>query len=386
LTGKLRSMHGFDADVAIAGAGPAGSAAAFTLARAGLRVVVIDSHEFPRDKACGDLLGTDAVATLERFGLREATLAGALPLVGAVLHGPHGARAGALGHAVRAERRADARVLPRRLFDARLLACAREAGAEFVRGRVTSVLRSKDGRVTGVSTSTGDVRAKATIGAEGWGSPVARALGAAPPAPGYAALTVRAYAARTSELERRMHFFINPSGEGYAWIFPLPEGRANIGLGFITGEAGSGGAADAFERFFGPASLAQRFLLNGPRAEPLAWPIPLGWRDGRYAVPGALLAGDAARLASPLSGSGIYNALASGSGAARYVQRALRGDEAAWIDYGAWLRRRFAGRLRIERWIHNAVGTPKRVEPWLALAGAVPGAGAALSHALLALG
>jgi flavin-dependent dehydrogenase len=90
--------------------------------------------------------------------------------------------------------------------------------------------------------------------------------------------------------------------------------------------------------------------------------------------------------ARPLSGSGIHNALASGCGAARFALRALGGDEGAWRAYDAWLGARFAPRLRFERAAHALAGTPERVEPWLALANVLPGAGALLSRGLLALG
>ena len=383
--GKYPRVLSFDVEVAVAGAGPAGTVAAYVLARAGRDVLLVDSRDFPRDKVCGDLLGADAVATLARLGLPAATLAGAVPLAGAVLHGPRGTSAGAFG-AARPERPDDARVLPRRILDARLLASARDAGAGFRRGRVASVLRARDGRVIGLRTSTGDIRARVTIGAEGWGSPVARALGRGTPAPGYAAVTVRAYAEHVADLDRRMHFYINPADDGYAWIFPLSERRANIGLGFITGEGGAANVRAAFERFLGADSPARALLAGSATSIPAAWPIPLGWQTARVATPGALVAGDAARLASPLSGSGIHHALASGQGAARYALRALAGDETAWLGYAAWLRARFAVRLRIERAVHRFAGSPARVEPWLAIARAVPGAGPALSRALLALG
>lgn len=378
-------MRTNDVEVAIAGAGPAGAAAALVLARAGRRVVLVDRRIFPRDKVCGDLLGADAVATLVRLGVDEPVLHDALPLVGAVLHGPRGTRAGAAA-TQRPSRRSDARVLKRQLLDARMLACARDAGAEVVHALVLGVLRDAAGRVRGVRTSEGDIAAALTIGADGWGSVVARALGVAAPKPRYAAVTVRAYATETADLDRRMHFFINPPGEGYGWVFPLDERTANVGLGFIVGEPGEHALNRAFERFTGPFSPARALLGGSGFAPPATWPIPLGWRALRSAAPGALLAGDAASLASPLSGSGIHNALASGSGAARFALRTLGGDEGAWRAYARWLRATFAMRLRVERIVHDLTGTPGRIEPWLAAATLLPGAGPALSRALLALG
>jgi flavin-dependent dehydrogenase len=59
-------------DVAVCGAGPAGSIAALVLARAGARVMVFDRAAFPRDKLCGDTLNPGALAILDRLGLTSA--------------------------------------------------------------------------------------------------------------------------------------------------------------------------------------------------------------------------------------------------------------------------------------------------------------------------
>ncbi|MEO6363108.1 MAG: FAD-dependent oxidoreductase, partial [Caldimonas sp.] len=62
-------------DVIVVGAGPAGSAAAQFLARAGRSVVLVDAHAFPRDKVCGDGLIPDAHRALERLGVLDAVMA-----------------------------------------------------------------------------------------------------------------------------------------------------------------------------------------------------------------------------------------------------------------------------------------------------------------------
>lgn len=95
---------------------------------------------------------------------------------------------------------------------------------------------------------------------------------------------------------------------------------------------------------------------------------------------------DAAALASPLSGSGIHHALASGAAAARFAGDALGGRDGAWRAYAAWIRTHLAARLSAERIVHRIAGTPERIGPWLTLARIVPGAERALSSALLALG
>ncbi len=349
-------------------------------------MVLLDRQRFPRDKTCGDLVGTEAVATLQTLGL-GATLDGALPLAGAVVHGPRGEWAGGRGGTLRRPDACDARVIPRHTFDARLLRAAQSAGAAFAVATVRGAVRNASGRIAGVRTDAGDVRAPVTIAADGWGSQIARAAGCARKRSGATALVVRAYASGIAELGRCMHFFINPAGDGYGWVFPLGKGQANVGLGFIRGEGGAPDVARAFERFTQSRhSLAAPWFAAADVSEPAAWPIPLGWSNGPRAAPGVFVAGDAAALASPLSGSGIHHALASGAYAARSAIRVLGGDESAWRAYDAAIAQRFALRLRAERIVHDVAGRPAVAGAWLRLAAALPGANGALSRALLALG
>ena len=79
-------------DVLIVGAGPAGSIAALILARAGVRVRIIDRARFPREKLCGDTLNPGALARLESLGLAKRVRAHALPVTGMIVTGPRGAR------------------------------------------------------------------------------------------------------------------------------------------------------------------------------------------------------------------------------------------------------------------------------------------------------
>src|SRR6185369_16381296 len=79
-------------DVLIVGAGPAGSAAAITLARAGLDVVLVDQHSFPRDKVCGDGLIPDAHHALRRLGVLDTVMALARRATHVGCIGPRGGR------------------------------------------------------------------------------------------------------------------------------------------------------------------------------------------------------------------------------------------------------------------------------------------------------
>ena len=113
-----------DTDVLIAGAGPAGSAAAVHLARAGWRVIVVDRASFPRDKACSEYMSPEAVRLLDRLGVvGDLEAAGAVALEGTTVVGAHGSRlTGLFREAEFQPFRPAGLSLPRRILDARLVA------------------------------------------------------------------------------------------------------------------------------------------------------------------------------------------------------------------------------------------------------------------------
>ena len=112
-----------DADVVIAGAGPAGSAAAVHLARAGWRVVVVDRAAFPRDKPCSEYMSPEAVRLLDRLGVvPDLEAAGAVPLEGTTVVTAQGSRlTGLFREAEPRPFRPAGLSLSRRMLDARLV-------------------------------------------------------------------------------------------------------------------------------------------------------------------------------------------------------------------------------------------------------------------------
>src|ERR1700723_1170855 len=138
-------------DAVVVGAGPAGSIAALVLARAGARVALVDKAAFPRDKACGDLVGPRGVGLLDELGVSVPDAGQGADLL---VVGPSGHRsrlpafAGRTypGHGV---------VIPRGVLDDALRPAAVEAGAEPIRARVSGVDRSPGGPVRALVTSDG---------------------------------------------------------------------------------------------------------------------------------------------------------------------------------------------------------------------------------------
>ena len=323
-----------DVEVAVVGAGPAGSAAAAWAARDGRDVLLIDAAEFPRDKTCGDGLTPRAVAELRLLGLGDW-------LDGHIAH--RGLRLRGFGSAVEVpwpgpSFPATGSAVPRTELDDRIRAVAADSGAGMRLGsKAVDVEYGPAGRVTAVRLADGSrVRARALIVADGARSPLGRVLGRR-----WHRETVYGVAARgyltsprhdepwiSSDLELR-----GPDGAvlpGYGWIFPLGNGQVNIGVGALA----------TLKR---PADIALRPLIEHytdqrraewgfdgrPRAVASAL-LPMGGAVSGVAGPNWMLIGDAAACINPLNGEGIDYGLESGRLAAELLD--CPDPSLAWPD------------------------------------------------------
>jgi geranylgeranyl reductase family protein len=393
-----------DVDVAIVGAGPAGCAAAIAAVRAGLRTVVFDRARFPRDKTCGDGLTAAALRLLEQLGLTAGDLANS----GAAVHGGYRritdvsicSPSGRVVELPLTGRGDHAAVVSRTVLDQALVELARRAGVEVHEGTPVERVAHVD-RAVEVVTTASALCARHVIAADGQWSAVRRSLcpGATPRLGEWHA--VRQYHEGV-DTDRLWVLFERDLLPGYAWVFPLPGGRANVGYGVLRAQGRRGRDLRAlWPDLLGRPSL--RALLDGARpVEPVrAWPIPTAPRD--LAVDRVLFAGDAAGVVDPLTGEGIAQALetgmlavgaitASGDVAATYrrsVARAIgrdlrfaallgrvlahpRGARAALraVDTNAWTRRQFA-RWMFEDYPRAALFTPRR---WRGIVSPRPGA------------
>lgn len=385
-----------DFDIAVVGAGPGGSAAAITLARAGLRVALIDRQPFPRAKPCGDLIGCGGIALARALGLDAGTLASYPPLRGAVIVAPE-----MRPLALKAKRRTrgDARVIPRHIFDTALVRAAERAGATFVQLHVRDLIRER-GTVAGVTggdarTATA-IRARAVIGADGYGSRIARAVrGDETARAGQVGVALRAYATGFALPRAWEHCLIFAydarTAPGYGWLMPLPDGGANIGIGILaptTDATDTGHVRDLFGRFLaGTPWLAGATIAENP--PPRAWPLALAPRRGPLVEDGVLLVGEAAALVGPMTGAGIYPALQSGAWAAEALIAALRAGDVsrrALLPYERRVRRRFLPQHRAEAWAQRLLTDPGRLRRVADAVRPLPFAGPLGASLLLHLG
>jgi geranylgeranyl reductase family protein len=309
------------ADVVVIGGGPAGSAAAIGLARAGRDVTLVDRARFPRDKVCGDGITTGALRLLEDLGLQPRRVASWQRVDDVVVRGPAGPevtfplpRDGGTYAAV--ARRAD--------LDTALLDEARVAGVKVLDGHACVGAREHDNRVAIGVEGVGEVTAAYAVAADGMWSPTRKHLGLA--APGYRGdwHAFRQYFGGVGpRAARDLFVWFEPDLlPGYAWSFPLPGGRANVGFGIVRGER--------VERVQDMAGI-WRDLLDRPHirgvlgegAEPeaphRAWPIPASIDEAVLTGRRTLFVGDAAAASDRLTGEGIGQALLSGILAAEAI-------------------------------------------------------------------
>jgi len=355
-----------DVDVAIVGAGPAGSAAASVLARSGYAVALIDKKNFPRDKLCGDFINPNNLALFRDLGVEEAIFAAPHRRVtGFRITAVSGAAAEA-----RFSRRNDGETfglaIRRTLLDRILLEQARRLGALVQTGcRVERLAR--DDRGWRLAAAGGESwRARFLIGADGRNSWVAAQIGAAS-----AAMSGRAVG---FQLRLRERFngseYGAPDGEaieihlfpgGYAGVASTGDGAMTLGLAIDKRALPRAHVKDFLvnERLGQNPFLKQ--ILRRSEAGELRSVYPVYFRRRRSFADAALLVGDAARVTEPISGEGVYFALQSGLLAAETLDGALkRGDASTNFlrGYEQACARAFRSRVMLNSLLRFAVYRP----------------------------
>lgn len=359
-------------DVAVVGAGPAGAAAAIALARAGRDVTLVDKAVFPRDKICGDGLTAGALRLLEGLGVDPGAVPSWQRVDDVVVRGPSGHEVTfplprGTGTYAAVARRVD--------LDAALVTRARAVGVKVLDGHSCTAVDQRTDDVALAVEGIGEITAEFVVAADGMWSPVRKHLGLA--TPGYRGEwhAFRQYfedvgPRAASEL---VIWFEPDLLPGYAWSFPLPGGRANVGFGIQRG--GKVARVQQMAAIW-PALLERPHIREvlGDAARPesphRAWPIPARVDRAVLASGRTLFGGDAAATTDPLTGEGIGQALLTGVLAAEAIVDHAPSAPAVTDAYHTSARRALVADHRMSMLLIRAVRHRKGVRAGLRVAGA----------------
>lgn len=324
-------------NVLIVGAGPAGSTAAYYLAKAGISVTVLEKTSFPREKVCGDGLTPRAVREIQKLGLPHPETDGWRRNKGLRLIA--GGRTIELPWPEVSDFPEYGLIRTRLGFDQELARHAQAAGAVVLeRHSVTEALRNEDGRVTGVRAAlldesgrkTGETRdfsADVVLAADGNSTRTAVSAGLQKRDDRPLGVAVRTYFTSPRHDDDWMEGWLELPGRdgkllpGYGWVFGVGDGTSNVGLGILNSS-----------KEFGKLDYKQ-VLREWTAAMPADWgftpenqvgdirgaALPMGFNRTPHYSPGLLLLGDAGGMVSPFNGEGISYAMESARFAAEFI-------------------------------------------------------------------
>lgn len=349
-----------DADVIVVGGGPAGSVAAWALSRKGIRTLVLERARFPREKVCGDYVDPRGLRILEAMGClpglerRQATpisrtatwvewarsYDGPIPF--------YGNKARFLDHGY---------TIPRDELDNAMLEAAAASGAD-VHEQTDVVEAQCTAKGVHVTARTGrrtvHYRSQLIVGADGVNSIVARGQGLLVNDPRRIAVARRAYALVEPQDEypdKTDVFFSEALSPGYGWMFPIADGRVNLGIGVLS---------EAQKRAGARVPAAFDIFVDGLRrhhpscnhlelaSRPIGGIVKTYGSAGCNRFDGGVLVGDAGCFVDPMTGEGITpgmesallasHALATALERGQYDARGLRSYEERFRAYfDSWM-------------------------------------------------
>ncbi len=318
-----------DYDVVIAGAGPAGTACALELRKHNLKTALIDAHAFPRDKVCGDAIPHRAVKTIKQIApelyRQIRTEPAMMPSTGCRIVSPSGKE-------IEIRFSLEGYISKRLDFDYLLLQHLLETRSVdfYEEEKIVSVNSSEE--KAEVITNKRLLRSKLIIGCDGAHSEVRKNLMGNFIDPAHYCGAVRGYFKGIEKVKEglmEIHLF-KQMPYAYFWIFPLPGGWANVGLGMLSEKISAQKInlrKTMQELISGSSSMGVRFKNTVMNGEITGFGLPLGSLRSTLSGNRFMLCGDAGSLIDPATGEGIGNAMLSGMLAAQQAVKCFEKND-----------------------------------------------------------
>jgi geranylgeranyl reductase family protein len=356
-------------DVAIVGAGPAGAAAAISLARKGYGVAVVDKEKFPRDKLCGDFVNPINWPILRELGVESAVLATSHEKITAFRLTACSGETAEASLPSRQEHADFGIGLRRRSLDDILLQKARREGAAvFDECRITQLKRQERGWSLALDgrSGTGEICAKVLIGADGRNSWLAHRLGLTGAAEMHGRSVGFQLRLQVADVTHgRVEIHLLPGG--YAGVVGLGDGTVNLCLAMEKEKLPHQRQVEFLWNSCLPHNpYLKELLRRSVRVGEARSTYPVYFKPRRCFADGVLLVGDAARVSEPMSGEGIYFAMKSGLLAAETVGEAFCSGDFSTAHLGRYerkCRRAFRFRRGINSLVRNLIYRPRLLAP-----------------------
>lgn len=324
----------YDADIVIAGGGPAGAVCGYYLARQGFKVIIVDYQEFPRDKVCGDFVGPVAIRELESMGIDQSDAFRSTQVIDKAAVFLNGEELLTKNIPRVKDLPEYGRVIPREDLDQWILNAARNAGATVITPCRLTDYTIFENSVVNTCKHHGQTKmlvSRLLIGADGSSSTVARIFHGTKPDPFDRIVAVRAYYEDIQTVAGQAElYFTSKSFPGYYWFFPTSSTTANVGVGMVL-ENFPHQEINLKELLMelveNDTTLKQRIGKGRLKGKVAGWPLSTYNPNAKLAGDRLMLIGDAAGLINSLNGEGIQYAMQSGRWAAEFLKEALTRDE-----------------------------------------------------------